>query len=248
MKGQKKMARGKAKSEAKTKKVIKAGDDAKSISRAMDAAPRRALKSRNTEEQVERCLNERFRSVPRSVLESKVCKDGQLLRPKLTHDFRRARKSGKRLGANYYRELEAWFGARPQLESVSTDAAEKPSDRFMTAMKAAARTSVADRSAEPMLAHLGACTSLNKTEVLGALKLMSTARRVNKSDRDKIIIAMLRTLSRLGPAALDVHMASFEVARDILDSALCNLYNEGLKHHIKTDTWLQARWDQFDRA
>ena len=145
--------------------------------------------------------------------QSKVCKDRQLLHPKLklAQDFRKARRTGKRLGANCDRELEAWFGVRPQLENVATDPAETPSDRFMAAMRAAASTAVTDRTAEPMLAHLTTCTELNKTEVLGALKLMSTARRVNKSGRDSIVIAMLR----LGEASLDMHLPAFEDAEPL---------------------------------
>ena len=98
---------------------------------------------------------------------------------------------------------------------MQTDPPERANGKFFIAMKAAANHAVAERSCEPMLAHLSGCSFLNKTGVLGALKLMSAPRRVNKADRDAIIVAMLRALSRHGQAALDLH-------KDVLDAALCN--------------------------
>ena len=50
-------------------------------------------------------------------------------------------------------------------------------------MRAAATNAVAERSSEPMLSYLSTCASWNKTEVVGALKLMAVARRVNKADK-----------------------------------------------------------------
>ena len=123
--------KAKAKPEKKTAKaVIKCTDSAKDISEKMAAPKRRSLKSRTTEEQVDRVIQERFRNVPKDVLESKVCRDGQLLRPKLLADFRRSKRLCRRLGANYWRDLEAWFSTKPPLEGISTDESEKANPRF----------------------------------------------------------------------------------------------------------------------
>ena len=236
----KKRAKAKASPKRVRKTVVKDGDSAKDVSTAIDAKPRRSLKSRNTEEAVERCLVERFKSVPRSVLESKACPDGQLLRTKLTTDLRRSRREGRRLGTTYWRELETWFSARPRLESISTTPGEKADPKLMAAMKVAANPAVAERSAEPMTAYLSTCLALNGTEVLGMMKTMNAARRVNRSDRDTILVSLMRALHRLGPDVFDLHLPTLQAGREMVDEALTSMYNQSQKSHIKSSTWLQA--------
>ena len=236
---------GKKKPKAAAKRVhkglIKDSDTASAITEAIEARPKRSLKTRSTEEAVERCLNERFKSVPKSVLESKACPDGQLLRDKLTHDLGRTRREGGRLGTCYWRDLETWFSARPNLENIEITPGEKPEPKLLQALRSAANPAVAERTSEPMTAYLTTCSSLNGAEVLGMMKVMNAARRVNKADRDSILIALMRALKRLGDDVFQQHLATLQAGREMVDSALTALFSQSQKSHIKTKTWVQVR-------
>ena len=223
----------------KTKKVIADTDSRHQIEETM-APKRRALKTRNTEDAATRAIEEKFKGVPAHILQSKPCKCGKLLHTKIVDDLRKARQVRKRLGANYWRELQMWFSASAPLEQIEVSKDEEVSPKLLASLRRAASTVMSERTAEPVQAYLSSCEQINGREVVGILKLCTAPKRLSRSDRDVILIALLRCLDRLGPEVLHKHMEALKASKEMVDETLAAMYSSAQKGRVKASTWIQV--------
>ena len=220
-----------------SKSVISDKDSRQQIEQSI--APRkRALKSRNTEEQAARAIEERFRGVPAEVLQSKPCKCGKLLQDKVVADLRKARQLRRRLGATYWRDLQAYFSASAPLELLKVPASDVANPRLLQGLKRAASHFIAERTAEPVLAYLAACTTINSKEVIGILKLAVAPKRLNQADKEQILIALLRCIDRL--ESMELHFEALSAAKDLIDETLTSMFLQAQKGRVKASTWIKA--------
>ena len=224
----------------KPKSVISDKDSRQKIAESI-APKRRQLKTRNTEEAASRAIEERFPGVPSHILQSKPCKCGRLLHAKICDDLRKARRLRKRLGATYWRDLQAYFSQSAPLELIKVPVEDIASPQLIQALKKAASHFVAERSAEPVQAYLGSCDGVNVKEIVGILKICVAPKRLNRADRDVILISLLRCLSRLGPETMQQHLETLRACKDLIDETLAAMFLQAQKARVKASTWIQAR-------
>ena len=132
-----------------------------------------------------------------------------------------------------------WFSASAPLEQIEVAKDEEPSPKLLASLRRAASTVMSERTAEPVQAYLSSCEQINGREV-GILKLCVAPKRLNRSDRDVILIALLRCLDRLGPEVLHQHMEALKASKEMIDETLAAMYSSAQKGRVKASTWFQV--------
>ena len=136
----------------------------------VNGCKKRKLKARNTDEQVNRMLEDHFRDWPKEVVDGRRVQ-GQTLREKLTDDKHRQNLGEKVvMGKNYFRQTQCDFSgpenAVNQMRPDNDD--EEVPNRLLMAMRDA-KLHFADRSGIISWMNDVAPLSLNSTQVAGVL-------------------------------------------------------------------------------
>ena len=162
----------------------------------VNGCKKRKLKARNTDEQVNRMLEDHFRDWPKEVVDGRRVQ-GQTLREKLTDDKHRQNLGEKVvMGKNYFRQTQCDFSgpenAVNQMRPDNDD--EEVPNRLLMAMRDA-KLHFADRSGIISWMNDVAPLSLNSTQVAGVLKWALTLKPTSKAELPSCL-AVMRWVSR----------------------------------------------------
>ena len=197
----------------------------------------RPLKRRSTDEQVERCITTKLQGVPRQSLESRPLPCGRLLRTKLAADIRATRGSG-RLGSRYWRGIRAFFGHRPELESIKVDKTQPVSEELILGMQVMSETNTSLRSCERLVAYMETCPGLNPRELVGIMKVCSSPKLTTTQQAHQAVLSTLRCVARAGVMEQSMHILT--AARDLIDTAMTCSFNAARKNKVDSDAWVQV--------
>lgn len=204
---------------------------------------RKQLDRRDTEQAVERILNEHFAGFTRAQTDVMTV-DGLTLRQTLI-DRKRDKKgdAGSRLGTKLYSELGRAFAleSSPVRALQVKDLSETVQPSLYQALKTAQDPNPAKRSKQPLYNFFSSVKDLNQKETVGLLRSISesahvkgTAGRLHAFEVLKFIINS--GLDKKFPEEISIMASTF-------DETLAGTFEDMTKEHMPMATW----WQNFSK-
>ena len=201
---------------------------------------RRQLGRRDTEDQVQRCLDTHFKGVARSVLESKFI-DGLNLRQRISRDLKaaRAHPRTKRLGTCYWRDLRQQYLEHGEIKTLKGDEGDVVAPALKKALQRLISTNAAMRSSEPTEAWLRATVALCRKECIGIATMLLEPKLLTKQHTVEVVLALASAVTRL---SLQKKMADImTLLLDLVDDAVTGLWRTAQRSRVQVETFIEAR-------
>jgi len=217
--GSKATAKGKAKPQQKATPAAAAASKASLSTADVDAASldsaaeskRRRLGRRDSDDQVERVIQNKLGHFTPEVVESAVSSDGESVRDYVKRNMKAM--TNRRLGSRFWCEFFTVFPLnKTPAEVLDVPEGEEPvSEELIAAMSAALCDNPATRSIEPLELLLVHCEPLNGTELVGLLRSAMEGPVVTSANSQRMLLSILAYFARLSLTKMAIWLLNVEM-------------------------------------